>query len=233
MALIEVRRLVGDRAEKLRLASELESARTVQQLLFPKPTSGHIDAVYCPANEVGGDFWQALPAAGGGEIVVVGDVSGKGLRAAMMVSLLTGALRNRKSDRPAEILAELNRVTVSTMHTGFVTAMVAHVKDGRATIANAGHPAPYLNGEEVTLDAALPLGVDPDAVYTEREIACGEQLTLISDGVIEAENASRELFGFERTREISGDSAQQIVDAARAWGQKDDITVVTVKRVAA
>lgn len=232
MALIEVRRLVGDRAEKLRLASELESARTVQQLLFPKPASGHIDAVYCPANEVGGDFWRALPAAGGGEIVVVGDVSGKGLRAAMMVSLLTGALRNRRSDSPADILAELNRVAISALHIGFVTAMVAHVKEGRATIANAGHPAPYLNGEEVALEGALPLGIDAEAVYTEREMAWGEQLTFVSDGVIEAENAHRELFGFERTREMSGVSAQQIADAARAWGQNDDITVVTVKRVA-
>jgi hypothetical protein len=134
---------------------------------------------------LGGDFWQALPSADGGEIVVVGDVSGKGLRAAMVVSLLTGALRNRKSDRPAEILSELNRVAASALRSGFVTALVAHLRDGRAVVANAGHPAPYLDGRELKFEPALPLGIDPEAVYTEREFELGRQITFLSDGVIE------------------------------------------------
>jgi len=166
---------------------------------------------------------------------VVGDVSGKGLKAAMVVSLLTGALRNRKSDEPAAILGELNRVAASALNGGFVTAAVAHLRGEHLTIANAGHPSPYLNGEEVTLDPSLPLGLDADAVYGERILTWSTslQLTFVSDGVIEAEDAKGELFGFDRTREISGKPAREIAEAAKAWGQNDDITVVTVRRSAA
>ena len=80
------------------------------------------------------------------------------------------------------------------------------------------------------MEAGLPLGIAPGVEYAEF-VTRGQQFTLVSDGVVEAENSTRELFGFDRTREISTKSAQQIADAARAWGQNDDITVVTVKRI--
>ena len=82
------------------------------------------------------------------------------------------------------------------------------------------------------LESGLPLGVVADCPYIETSamVGCGEQVTFVSDGVVEAANEHGELFGFDRTREISGQSAQEIADAAKAWGQNDDITVVTVRR---
>ncbi len=232
--MLMIRRITADRRERLRLASELGAARTVQQLLFaPLGEESPIEAVYEPALEVGGDFYQVFALAGGGYVVAVGDVSGKGLKAAMVVSLLAGALRNRHSDEPDALLGELNRVASLGLDGGFVTAAVARFDaGGLVTIASAGHPAPYLQGEEVALEAGLPLGIDPAAGYSSQKIFLppGGQLTFVSDGVVEAENSQRELFGFERTRAISGKSAQEIAKAAKAWGQNDDITVVTVTR---
>ena len=229
-----VRRVAADRSERVRLAGELAAARTVQQLMFaPLGHGSPIEAVYEPALEFGGDFYQVFPLSDGGNLLAVGDVSGKGLKAAMVVSLLAGVLRNRHSDEPAAVLAELNRAVSVGLEGGFVTAAIARcASDGRVSIASAGHPAPYLAGEEVALVAGLPLGIDPDAAYHAQSllIPCGEQLTFLSDGVVEAENAQRELFGFDRTRDISGQSAQEIADAAKSWGQNDDITVVTVRR---
>ena len=233
LAILGLRRLMADRREKQRLGSELEAARLVQQLLLKSSGSGALDAVYQPAQEVGGDFYQVFPLSDGSELLAVGDVSGKGLKAAMVVSLLTGALRNRKSDAPGELLGELNRTVCGGLDGGFVTAAVARCyPDGRTTLANAGNPAPYLAGEEITPEPGLPLGIVSDAEYPETEFALGEdqQLTFVSDGVIEAANAKGELFGFDRTREISTKSAQEIAGAAKAWGQNDDITVVTVRR---
>ena len=104
--------------------------------------------------------------------------------------------------------------------------------DGSATIANAGHLPPYWNGAEVEVDSGLPLGIDAGAEYSETRFAVEEagHLTLVSDGVVEARSAVGELFGFERTRMISGEEASAIAAAAKAFGQEDDITVLTVAR---
>ena len=97
--------------------------------------------------------------------------------------------------------------------------------------ANAGHLAPYLDGKEITLDNGLPLGLTPDAQYRETCLSLppGAQLTLITDGVLEARSAEGELFGFERTELISTQSAEKVAQAAQAFGQQDDITVLTVR----
>ncbi len=227
-----LRRVRNEGLERQRLADELQGARVVQQF-FMTQVPAFAEAVYSPALEVGGDFFQFFPLEDGSHLAAVGDVSGKGLKAAMVVSLLAGALRNRRSDDPAALLAELNRALAGSLDSGFVTATIARCHpDGRVVLANAGNPAPYLNGTELTLDSGLPLGLTSDAEYREREVTIGpgHQLTFVSDGVVEAENAQRELFGFDRTREISKRSAQEIADAAKAWGQTDDITVVTVRR---
>ncbi len=230
----EVRRLLTDRDEKLRLASELEAARTVQQLLLPQSAvdSPHFEtqAVYEPARQVGGDFYWTRTEPNGGLIVAVGDVSGKGLKAAMLVSVAIGILRNEKSGSPGAILGALNDGLADHTGGGFVTCCCARFDaTGSVTIANAGHPSPYCDGREVDVEAGLPLGVVAGVAY-EESVVTGERFTFVSDGVVEAENAKRELFGFERTREISGKSAREIAQAAKAWGQNDDITVVTVRR---
>jgi serine phosphatase RsbU (regulator of sigma subunit) len=232
-----LRRLAADRREAQRLTGELQAARTIQDLLISKSSPGTptlpVEAAYHPAFEVGGDFFQILPTEDGGLLIAVGDVSGKGLRAAMVVSLLAGALRNRKAGRPGALLGELNRVAAEALDGGFVTATIARCDpDGRVTIASAGHPAPYLSGEEVMIEPGLPLGIDLSAEYGDCEFVfeAGRQLTFVSDGVMEAANVNGELFGFQRTAEASARSAREIADAARAWGQNDDVTVVTVRR---
>ena len=230
-------RIVGqDRQDKYRLAAEVEAARGVQQVLLAQSsgTAGfQLDAVYEPAQEVGGDFYWTRTDPDGALLIMVGDVSGKGLKAAMLVTLIIGALRQRAERMPAQILALLNEAVSGETHNGFVTACCLRIEStGAVTIANAGHLSPYYRGQELTVEAGLPLGIATGVAYEETllQLHPGESIMLLSDGVVEAENAKRELFGFDRTRESSGKSAQEIAEAAKAWGQNDDITVVTVRR---
>jgi serine phosphatase RsbU (regulator of sigma subunit) len=98
------------------------------------------------------------------------------------------------------------------------------------TLANAGHPEPYRNGEEIQLKSSLPLGITPDVEYAETcvQLAPGDRITFLSDGVVEARGERGGVFGFDRTREISGQPARAIADAAQEFGQEDDITVLTL-----
>ena len=231
---LSLRSAESDR-EQGRLAQEMAAAAEVQSLMLPGPgqsgTEIAIEAVYQPASEVGGDFYQVLERPGGARVALVGDVSGKGLKAAMLVSVAIGALRREKSSSPGEILAGLNEALMG--QGGFVTCCcICYQPGGELTVASAGHPAPYCNNRELEVEAGLPLGLVPGTEWTETRIQLppGAQVTLVSDGVVEAENAQRELFGFERTREISARAAAEIAEAARAWGQNDDITVVTIRR---
>jgi phosphoserine phosphatase RsbU/P len=220
----------------------MAAAQQVQQLLLPEKTDTvpgyRVESIYQPAQEVGGDFFQILCIGDGGLLVVVGDVAGKGLPAAMLVSVLVGAIRGvaEFTVNPAEMLANLNDRLVGRAGGGFATALVARIAaDGRVLLANAGHLSPYLNGNEVELPGALPLGVAGGALYqtTESRMALGDRLTFYSDGVVEAQSVKGELFGFERAREISSEPAANIVDAAKQFGQQDDITVVTIERAVA
>lgn len=224
------------------LEGELAAAQQVQQVLLPEQTEAvpgfAVETVYEPAQQVGGDFFQILPDGEGGLIAVVGDVAGKGLPAAMLVSVLVGAIRGvaEYTSDPAELLASLNERLVGRGGGSFSTALVAHIAvGGQVTIANAGHLPPYLDGREVELPGALPLGVMNGAVYVTSEfyLAPGSRLTFYSDGVVEAQNQQGELFGFERAEAISIQPAAAIVKAAKQFGQEDDITVVTVVRQAA
>ncbi len=235
MAILLNRRAANLADEKQRLSREIAAAAEVQSLMLPGSaqdgTETTIDAVYQPASEVGGDFYQVLDRPDGSRVALVGDVSGKGLKAAMLVSVAIGALRREKSSSPAAILAGLNEALLG--QGGFVTCCcIRYMPGGELTVASAGHPSPYCNSRELEVEAGLPLGVIAEAEWQETRLnlPAGAQVTLVSDGVVEAENAHRELFGFERTREISGKSAQEIADTAKTWGQTDDITVLTVRR---
>lgn len=230
-------RLKRSGAVALHFQGQMSAARSVHEMLLKgkqPATPGYvIDPVYQSAEDVGGDLFKILPTPDGETLLLVGDVSGKGLKAAMLVSVIVGALLNRRSSDPAEVLEELNRAIAGQLEGGFVTCCAVLLgQDGQMRIANAGHLAPYCGGVELEVPAGLPLGVIREASYESAifELKLDDQLTLLSDGVVEAENAQRELFGFERTREISGKSAQEIVEAAKGWGQNDDITVVTVRR---
>jgi phosphoserine phosphatase RsbU/P len=240
MLLFLVLRTVAIARERAHTAAELEAAREVQQQLVPASLPSQpgfqLRAVYRPAAEVGGDFYQVIDQDDGSFLVAIGDVSGKGLKAAMTSALALGALRALAAEKfaPAQLLERLNREVLRAKSGGFITCLCARVAaDGTVTLANAGHLSPYRNGKEVVLEPSLPLGVAPDTRYHDAAIrlAPGEVLTLLSDGVIEARNAKRELFGFERTAAISCDSAESIAGAAQNFGQDDDITVLTLERM--
>jgi serine phosphatase RsbU (regulator of sigma subunit) len=190
-----------------------------------------VESVYLPANEVGGDFFLFSPSPDGSLVALVGDVSGKGLLAAMRVSMILGVLRRESSRGPATILANLNQALLTQGEMGFTTACCVHLQpDGRFTLANAGHIAPYRNGQEVETEPALPLGLADDQTYPaiESQLAPGEKLVLMSDGVVEARTSKGELLGFERLKALALKPARQIAEAAQLFGQEDDITVLTL-----
>jgi serine phosphatase RsbU (regulator of sigma subunit) len=118
---------------------------------------------------------------------------------------------------------------------GFTTCLILHARpDGTVTFANAGHLAPYFSGKDLDLENGLPLGLSAESTYNETTITlpANARLTLLTDGVVEARNAQGELFGFERAASISTEPAPKIAQAAQAFGQEDDITVLTLTRLA-
>jgi Stage II sporulation protein E (SpoIIE) len=230
-------RFARSRRDEERLAGEMESARTVQQVLIPNeipPVPGfQIHCVYRPAGQVGGDFFQVIPLASGGALIVVGDVSGKGMPAAMTVSLLVGTFRTlaHYTHRPSEILGSMNRRMLSRSQGGFTTCVVLRIEpQGTVIVANAGHLAPYLAGQEIPVENGLPLGITADTEYPEVSIQFppGAQLTLYTDGVVEARAKSGELLGFDQAAALSTQPAELIAQTAQTFGQDDDITVLTV-----
>ena len=238
---VVVLRFARSRHEEDRLKSEREAARAVQQVLVPTENPSipgfSIEAVYKPASEVGGDFYQVAPIQSGGVLIVIGDVSGKGMPAAMTVSLLVGTFRTlaHYTQSPGEILAAMNQRMLARSKGGFTTCLVLRIDpDGTIVVANAGHLAPYIDGRELPLDNGLPLGLSSESAYPETRLATfnSARLTLLTDGVIEARSPSGELFGFDRTAAISTQSAQNIARAAQHFGQEDDITVLTLARAA-
>lgn len=228
------------------LEQELKSARELQHVLIPETLPElpgfAMTSAYRPAQEVGGDFFQIIPLEGqdaGSTLIVLGDVSGKGLRAAMAVSLIVGSIRTLAKfvPQPAKFLAELNQRLCGRLQGGFTTCLAMRLDpDGQCRIASAGHPAPFLNQREIPLPGALPLGVVPGQLYSEREfqIREGDHFALYTDGLLEARNASGEIFSFERLNKLLATRPNAAVasDAAVEFGQDDDITVLTLTRLA-
>ncbi|GAA3751824.1 PP2C family protein-serine/threonine phosphatase [Terriglobus aquaticus] len=231
-------RFVRTSRERERYASALQAAHEVQYQLVPSNalTLGGFstEVAYIAAEEVGGDFCQVLPRADGSLLIALGDVSGKGLRAAMLGTLCVGALRSVAEEEigPAAALERLNRAILRTEYAGFVTCLCALISpSGVVSLANAGHLSPYLDGIELSVEAGLPLGIVNDPAYAEQTFSLpeGSRLTILSDGVVEARSASGELFGFDRTKHISQQTAAEIAAKAQLYGpQQDDITVLTL-----
>jgi hypothetical protein len=229
-----------------RSTAEIAAARSVQALLIPTqlPSTKNfmLESAYLPVNGVGGDFFQVLPLKDDSLLIVVGDVSGKGLQAAMNSSTLVGALRNELSHDPATVLEHLNHVLLGAVASPgqvpeldaapcFATCLCARVyPDGTLAIANAGHLSPYRDGRELELPPGLPLGVIADSHYEQAtfQLSRGDRLVFLSDGVVEATNSDGELFGFERTQQVSHEPARYIAQTAKHFGQTDDITVVSL-----
>jgi hypothetical protein len=240
LTLLIVQRQRADSRQRAMLEGEMQAARQIQQMLVSATLETapglEIEAAFRPAKEVGGDFYRCRVLAGGTQRILLGDVSGKGAAAAMTAAMLLGAAEGHEEGSPSALMAHLNAAFKKSGLGGFATCLCLDIAtDGVVSFANAGQIPPYRNGAETPCDSGLPLGIVEDTEYAEAtlKLALGDQLTILSDGVLEARDpATGELFGFERTAAISAESAETIASAAQAFGQDDDITVLTVVRVA-
>ena len=226
--------------ERALFAGEVQAARDVQQYLIPAhlpATPGFsITSEYRPAREVGGDFFQVLPdSTDGSLLLVIGDVAGKGIQAGMLATLIVGAVRTAASftSDPARILALLNERLIGR---GLVTCLALYIEqDGNATLVNAGHLPPYLNGKELPVEGSLPLGAVSGIPFPAMRftLEADDALMLMTDGVVEAQKADGPLFGFDRIAAMlqAGADGARLAQAAQEFGQEDDITVLTVTRL--
>lgn len=242
LTVLLVRRLVLSLRRQRQIALDVKQAQEVQQVILPEAraiVAGlAIESEYRPAREVGGDFFQIVPdAASGSLLVVTGDVAGKGLQAGMLVALLVGAIRMAAESHPepAFVLEALNRRLMGRGDARATCLALRITRDGAVSIANAGHLPPYLNGEPVAIEGSLPLGLVEELPCSTLDLQLEEKdrLLLLSDGVAEAMNAEGELFGFERVLALVREqpSAAAIADTAQAFGQHDDISVIAVTRM--
>ena len=237
---------------------ELGTARSIQHALLPKDLpklqGWKIAYHYQPAREVGGDFYDFLRLDEGRIGLVIGDVSGKGIAAALVMANTQSVLRavaRRGNIAPGQALAEANEVLYAYIPSGtFVTCFygVLDLESGRLVYANAGHDPPYSQrgGDAQELRArGMPLGLMPGMPYEEKEavLAAGDDLLLYSDGLVEAHDPEGDMFGFPRLRKLimaqSAGSGEELVDfllaeLTRFTGtdseQEDDITLVTLER---
>jgi serine phosphatase RsbU (regulator of sigma subunit) len=236
-----LRRYLQTQRKREQWKTEIEQAQQVQHVLIPeelpKIAGFAIESEYRPAREVGGDFFQIMP---GQELVsaliVVGDVTGKGMQAGMLVAVIVGAIRNAAQyhSDPLTLLNSLND-QLSDRGGAIATCLILRITaDGEVTLANAGHLAPYLNGVEIQMEGALPLGMLSGAEFTVMhfQLAPGDTLMLMSDGVAEAQDEHKKLFGFERIQEMLQNqiSAAALASAAQDFGQEDDILVLRIQR---
>jgi serine phosphatase RsbU (regulator of sigma subunit)/anti-sigma regulatory factor (Ser/Thr protein kinase) len=237
---------------------ELGTARSIQHALLPKDLpkleGWKIAYHYQPAREVGGDFYDFLRLDDGRIGLVIGDVSGKGIAAALVMANTQSVLRavaRRGNIAPGRVLAEANEVLYAYIPSGtFVTCFygVLDPESGRLVYANAGHDPPYVqrDGDAEELRArGMPLGLMPGMPYDEKEtvLAAGDDLLLYSDGLVEAHNPEGDMFGFPRLGKLimakSAGSGEELVEfllaeLLRFTGpdseQEDDITLVTLER---
>jgi serine phosphatase RsbU (regulator of sigma subunit)/predicted ester cyclase len=241
-----------------RVEHDLSVARSIQQASLPKevPTleGWQISPYYQPAREVGGDFYDFHLLPEGRLGLVVGDATGKGVPAALVMSTTCGMLRlaAQSHTSPAEMLQGVNEVLFPNIPTNmFVTCfyVILEPKSGRLSYANAGHDLPYLhrNGEAEELRArGMPLGLMPGMRYEEKEtiVHSGQAALLYSDGLVEAHDPEGDMFGFPRLRTLIAERAEEerplgevLLEelysfTGEGWEQEDDITLLTLKRSA-
>jgi hypothetical protein len=241
ISVLLVRRLLQSLQRQRETAVDIKNAQEVQQVILPEARTVLpglvIESEYRPAREVGGDFFQIIPNDGDDSLLIVaGDVTGKGLKAGMLVALLVGALRSTADENndPAYILKALNRRLAGRADAQATCLALRIAKDGRVDLANAGHLAPYLNGVPLPMEGALPLGIiealEPSSM--QFHLKEDDKLVLVSDGTAEATNVNGELFGFDRLQNLisSSSNAVEVAAAAQAFGQEDDISVISITR---
>jgi serine phosphatase RsbU (regulator of sigma subunit) len=236
---------------------ELRLARSIQRASLPREVpqleGWQISPYYQPAREVGGDFYDFHPLSEGRLGLVVGDATGKGVSAALVMSTTCGMLqlaaRALDSPTPGEVLAQVNETLLSRIPSNmFVTCFYAILEPESATLsyANAGHDLPYLHhrGDCEELRArGMPLGLMPGMGYEEKEIVLdvGEGVFFYSDGLVEAHDPKGEMFGFPRLKALIAEHAEEgslgefLMEelysfVGEGWEQEDDITLLTLRR---
>lgn len=240
ITVLMLRRFLHSQREREHWKLEIEQARQVQQVLIPEALPSipgfHLESDFRPAQRVGGDFFQIIEAPDESVLIVLGDVTGHGLKAAMMVSLIVGAIRTETAhgNDPLTLLRALNQRLCGRGNV-YATCIALRIDpQGNVELANAGHLPPYLNGEEMELAGALPLGMAADAEFNTMSFLLkpGDTLLMMTDGVAEAQDAQGRLFGFDRIARMAQQtvSAAEMASAAQTFGQQDDITVLRVVR---
>ncbi len=250
-----VREQAAEAAERQRLEQEMRVATLIQQQFLPrelpKLPQWQIAAYYGPARAVGGDFYDFIEMPDGRIGIAVGDVTDKGVPAALVMARTHSVLRAEasRSDSPGVILERANELLCPEMPARmFVTCLFAILEPetGRIVMANAGHNLPYIRTDEGVIElraTGMPLGLMPAIHYEETEgiIAPGNNVLLYSDGLVEAHDPSQAMYGFPRLRdEMAVDDAgsellDRLLDTLHAftgadWEQEDDITLVTLHR---
>ena len=240
--------------ERARIEQELQTAQYIQRTLLPKGVPDlpgwRISPFYQPAREVGGDLYDFLQFADGRLGIIIGDVTGKGVPAALIMATTSTMLLTitQAQDSPGEVLARVNDLLHALTPAGmFVTCFYALLdpKTGHLRYANAGHNLPYrycVDGAWEVRATGMPLGLMPGMQYEENEVVLrsGESMLFYSDGLIEAHNPTREMFGTGRLRaflEARPDGAPPIEDlmheftsfTGESWEQEDDVTLLALQ----
>lgn len=240
----------GDHPE---LAQDLRMARELQQGLLlqtvPRLHKWELAAASLPASMLGGDLYDFPALHPGWHGLMIGDVSGHGLSAALRMAVARTLFRQMACEQrdPGQTLAALNRALIREMPHGMVTMIYVHaeIETGKLHIANAGHNFPLLIGHDVReLEiSGLPLGIDPDAEYETltAELAPGETALLYTDGITEANDRRERMYGFGRLQSLLLRHHQQrprsmmatILNTVKAWSGNtlsDDVTMVVMRR---
>jgi serine phosphatase RsbU (regulator of sigma subunit)/anti-sigma regulatory factor (Ser/Thr protein kinase) len=250
-----VRQQQAEAATRQRFEQELEVAKLIQQNFLPKQlpelSGWQVAAYYRPAREVGGDFYDVIPLPEGKVGFVVGDVTDKGVPAALVMAATRSVLRAsaQRLVNPGETLERVNEHLCPDMpEKMFVTCLygVLDPETGHFRFANAGHDLPYVktaDGSEELRARGMPLGLMPGMPYEEKETVLqpGDSLLLHSDGIVEAHSPEREMFGFPRLKQCVADypGGGELIDRVLSdlhahtgpdAEQEDDITMVTLQR---
>lgn len=247
-------RLVERERERQRLEAEINIARDIQQALLPRKFKGyaHIDVTGCnfPCLSVGGDYFDVFPVGDGRTAFLIADVSGKGLGAAMLTTMLQGALSGMTlGPEPARVFNHINNYLCDHAEVGRYATMFFGVVDGKGHLEfiNAGHPSPFLirggKAETPFTEGCYPVGLVPEAEYTAAclKLEPGDTLVLFSDGVTEAMDPEDEMFGMSRLGEVLSDKhdvpldhlqkcvLESVENFVRGARQADDLTLLLVR----
>jgi serine phosphatase RsbU (regulator of sigma subunit) len=253
--------LVQEVRERERIEQDLRVARRIQQASLPEEVPSlegwQINPFYQPAREVGGDFYDFFELDDGRLGLVVGDATGKGVPAALVMastrSVLRAVAQALGSSSPGDVLGRVNDSLVTDIPSNmFVTCFYAILDptSSRLVYANAGHDLPYLHGNDDAEELrarGMPLGLMPGMGYEEKEIVleAGQSVLFYSDGLVEAHNPEGEMFGFPRLRELVAEHADEkgslgefLMEelysfVGEGWEQEDDITLLTLRHSSA